>query len=207
MNVNEFQIPDNPNVFFIWLKKMSEKVWESIELKRGVFGFQTQKETKWLEGLSEDKIAEYEIELGFAFPEIYKFYLRNMNGTEKPAINTYGDSETVAYTADYYSFPRDLEIVKDRIKWIYEEFLVDEDEIRREKIPHIIPIVGHRFLIADNCAENPVLSIYGRDAIVYAPNLQKFLIADIFENSSMVETNLTFEIKLWLDDDLFYTNK
>ncbi len=207
MKVKEFQIPDNPNVFFSWLKKMSEKVWENVELKRGVFGFQTQKETKWLEGLSEEEIAEYEIELGFAFPEIYKFYLRNMNGTDKLAINTYGDSEEVAYAADYYSFPRDLEIVKDRIKWIYEEFLVDEEEVRSEKIPHILPIVSHRFLIADNCVENPVLSMYGKDVVVYAPSLQKFLVADIFENGSMIAADISYEIKLWLDDDLFYTNK
>jgi hypothetical protein len=206
MNVKEFQIPDNPNVFFSWLKKMSEKVWENVELKRGVFGFQNQRETKWLEGLSEEEITEYENELGFAFPKIYKFYLRNMNGTNKPAINNYGDSEVVAYAADYYSFPRDLEIVKDRIKWIYDEFLINEEEVKRKNIPHIIPIVGHRFLIADNCAENLVLSMYGRDVIIYAPNLQKFLVADIFENSSMVETNLNYEVKLWLDDDLEYLN-
>jgi len=206
MNTKDFQIPDNPNVFFQWLKKMSEKFWENVEMKRGVFGFQTQKETKWLEGLLEEEITEYESELGFALPEIYKFYLRNMNGTDKPAVNNYGDSETAAYASDYYSFPRDLEIVKDRIKWIYDEFLVDEEEVRSEKIPHIIPIVGHRFLIADNCAENPVLSMYGKDVIVYAPNLQKFLVADIFENSSMVATDLSYEVKLWLDDDPFYTN-
>lgn len=206
MNAKDFQIPDNPNIFFSWLKKMSEKVWENIELKRGVFGFQTQKETKWLEGLFEEEIAEYEVELGFSFPEIYKFYLRNLNGTDKPAINTYGDSEAVAYAPYYYSFPRDLEIVKDRIKWIYNEFLVDEEEIERERIPHIIPIVGHRFLIADNCAENPVLSMYGRDVVVYAPNFQKFLIADIFENGFTVTNDIDYKIKLWLDDDPFYTS-
>ncbi len=204
MSAKDFQIPDNPNIFFRWLKKMSEKIWENLEMKRGIFGFQTQKETKWLEGLTEAEITEYEIELGFAFPEIYKFYLRNMNGTDKPAINNYGDSEIIAYAPDYYSFPRDLEAVKDRIRWIYDEFFIDEEEIKREKIPHIIPIVGHRFLIADNCAENPVLSMYGRDVVVYAPNLQKFLIADIFENSSMVAADINYEIKLWLDDDPFY---
>lgn len=206
MNAKDFQIPDNPSIFFRWLKELSERVWGNIEVKRGIYSFQTQKEMKWLEGLAEKEIADYESELGFAFPEIYKFYLRNMKGTDKPAINNYGDSEVVASISDYYSFPRDLEIVKDRIKWIYDEFFVDEEEIRREKIPHIIPIVSHRFLIADNCAENPVLSIYGRDVITYAPNLQKFLVADIFENSSMVETDLNYEIKLWLDDNPFDTN-
>lgn len=206
MNAKDFQIPDNPNVFFQWLKKMSEKIWENVKIKRGIFGFETQKETIWIEGLTESEITEYENELGFAFPEIYKFYLRNMNGTDKLAINNYGGSETIAYAPDYYSFPRDLGAVKDRIKWIYDEFLVDEEDVKREKIPHIVPIVGHRFLVTDNCAENPVLSMYGRDVVVYAPNLQKFLIADIFENNSMVAPDINYEIKLWLDDDPFYTN-
>lgn len=202
MKVENFPNHENPNVFFSWLKKMSEEFWAKGTIRRGIFGFQTQKETKWLEGLTEEEIREFEFELGFDFPEIYKFYLRNMNGTDKPSINIYGNEETVSYAPNFYSFPRDLNIIKDRINWIYEEFLVDEEDVRREKIPHIIPIVGHRFLIADNCAENPVLSMYGRDTIVYAPNLQSFLVADIFRESSSVPTDLNYEIKFWLDDDI-----
>jgi len=196
-----FQFHENPNVFFPWLKKLSEKVWENTEIKKSVFGFQTQQGTKWNEGLTEEEIEEFENKLGFGFPEIYKFYLRNMNGTDKPAINTYGNQQTVAYAPSYYSFPRDLEVIKNRIQWIYDEFLIDEEEIKREKISHIIPIVGHRFLIADNCEGNPVLSMYGRDSIIYAPNLQSFLVADIFQNHSNIATNLDFEIKFWLNYD------
>lgn len=48
--------------------------------------------------------------------------------------------------------------------------------------------------------------MYGRDMVIYAPNLQEFLVADIFENSSMVSTDTKYEVKLWLDDDPFYTN-
>ncbi|MBA3785685.1 MAG: hypothetical protein H0X15_09145 [Acidobacteria bacterium] len=206
MNIEKLQFPENPNVFFSWLKKLSEKVWENIEPREGIFGFQTQKETKWIEGLSEEEIEEYESELGFLFPEIYKTYLRNMNGTDKPAINFYGNGESIAYAPNYYSFPRDLEIVKDRVQWIYKEFLVDEEEVQRENIPHIIPIVSHRFLIADNCAKNPILSMHGRDSILYAPSLESFLVADIFRNHSIVTTDSEFQIKLWLDEDLEYLN-
>lgn len=200
MNTENFIIHENPNVFFLWLKKTSEKVWENIEIKRGISGFQTQKETKWLDGLSEDEIKEFEVELGFEFPEIYKRYLRNLNGTDKPAKNIYGNEDSVGFAPNFYSYPRDLDVIKDRIKWIYDEFLVDEEEVKRVKIPHILPIVGHRFLIADNCAENPVLSMYGRDVIPYAPNLQEFLVADIFRESSIVSVDLNYEIKFWLDD-------
>ena len=201
MNINNLQIPQNPSDFFPWLKDTSETFWNDIEIRKGIFGFQTQKQTKWLKGLSGKEIQDYESELGFAFPEIYKLYLRNMNGTDKPAINVYGNSETVAYASNYFSFPRDLETVKGSIKWIYEEFSVDEETVRRENIPHIIPIVSHRFLIADNCAENPVLSMYGRDSILYAPTLESFLVADIFQDGSMVKTDSNFEVKFWLEDD------
>lgn len=206
MNTENLQIPQNPTDFFPWLKEASEKFWKDIEIKKGIYGFQTQKQTNWLVGLPEKEIKEYESELGFLFPEIYKTYLRNMNGTDKPAINIYGNSETVAYAADYHSFPRDLEIIKDKIEWIYEEFSVNEEIVKREKIPHIIPIVSHRFLIADNCTENPVLSMYGRDSILYAPNLESFLVADIFQNHSNVPTDSGFQIKFWLDEDLEYLN-
>jgi hypothetical protein len=202
MHVENLQFPQNPSDFFLWLKETSEAFWSDIEINKGVFGFQTQKETKWLKGLSEAEIQAYEATLGWAFPEVYKNYLRNMNGTDKPAINVYGNSEKVAYAAGYYSFPRDLAIVGDKIKWIYEEFSVDEETVRRENIPHIIPIVSHRFLIADNCAENPVLSMQGRDSILYAPSLESFLAADIFQNHSNVPTDSDFQIKLWLDEDL-----
>ena len=170
----KYTISENANRFFSWLKKLSEKVWENVEPREGIFGFQTQRETKWIEGLFDEEIEEYESELGFVFPEIYKFYLRTMNGTDKPAINIYGDGESVAYAPNYYSFPRDLEIIKDKIQWIYREFLVDEEEVQRKNISHIIPIVSHRFLIADNCAENPILSMHGRDSIFEMRQSSKF---------------------------------
>jgi hypothetical protein len=191
----------------LWLKKTSEQIWESVEIERGVFGFQTQRETKWLEGLMEEEIKDFESELGFQFPEIYKFYLRNMNGTDKPAKNIYGTEEIVDFAPNFYSYPRDLEIIRDKIKWIYEEFAIDEDKVKREKIPHIIPIVGHRFLIADNCAEHPVLSMYGKDVIVYAPNLQSFFVGHVFRKDLNISTESAFEIKFWLDADREFLNE
>lgn len=207
MDFENLQIPESPDEFFSWLKEESEKFWENVEIKKGVFGFQIQKGTKWLEGLSESEIEKYENELGFAFPEIYKIYLRNMNGTDKLAINVYGYSETVAYAPKFYSFPRDLDIVKDRIQWIYEEFEVNEEIVRRENIPHIIPIVSHRFLIADNCLENPVLSMQGTDSILYVETLKSLLVLDIFYSGALVIGDSNIEVKFWLQSDLDEINE
>lgn len=202
MKVDNLQIPQGPEKFFSWLKNTSEKYWDNIKIKKGICGFQTQKQTKWLKGLNRKEIKAYETELGFCFPDIYKFYLRNMNGTDKPAINVYAGCEPAVFAANYYSFLRDLEIVKDNIKWIYEEFSVNEERVRQERIPHIIPIVGHRFLVADNCIENPVLSMYGQDSILYAPNLESFLVADIFQNGSRIQTDTELPVKFWINENL-----
>jgi hypothetical protein len=203
MSSENFPIHQNPHVFFPWLKKLSEKVWENIELKQGVFGFQIQKGTKWNSGLTEDEIEDFEKELGLSFPEIYKFYLRYLNGTDKDFKNIYGNGMTEAFAPGFYSFPRDLDIIKDRINIVYKDFLVHENFVRSGAIPRIIPIVSHRFLIVDGCAKNPVLSIHQRDAMLYAPTLESFLVADIFENSSPVAIDESeFQVDFWFDDYL-----
>ena len=95
------QPPQNPEEFFPWLKTESEELWERWEkrelwddersikerLREIMKGKRRQNDdrygTKWLPGLTDNQIADYEKEMGFAFPEIYKMYLKCMNGTEE----------------------------------------------------------------------------------------------------------------------------
>jgi SMI1/KNR4 family protein SUKH-1 len=128
-----------------------------------------------LRGLSDEEIAKYEKEMGLCFPEIYKLYLRHMNGTDKPTINVYGECGEPYWSASgYYSYPRDLDDVRDTIKWIHDDFGATPEFIEDNKIPRIVPIISHRFLVMDRCAETPVLSMHGRDSIFYAPSLERF---------------------------------
>lgn len=201
MYIEDLHPPDKPEVFFPWLKKASEEHWQSVEINRGIYGFQIQKGTKWLRGLSDEEIAEFEREMGCPFPEIYKLYLRHMNGTDKPTINVYGDcGEPYRYASGYYSYPRDLDDVRDTIKWIHDDFGITPESIENHKIPRIMPIVSHRFLVMDRCAGNPVLSMYGRDSIFYAPSLETFLVNDIFKGGIIVADESADELKFWLDD-------
>jgi len=172
------------DAFFVWLKKTSEKQWETIELNRTIYGFQIQKGTKWLKGLSDSDIAEYEQIMGFGFPEVYKLFLRQMNGTDKQTINIYGESgEPYRYGVGFYSYPRDLEAVKARIAVVLEAFRVILGAIEQQVIPHIMPIIEHRFLVMDRCEGNPVLSIYEDDSILYAASLPQLLVTEIFQGS------------------------
>ncbi len=77
MYLDNVQPPNIPDDFFSWLKKTSEEHWAHVEINRDIYGFQVQKDTKWLRGLSDEEIAKYEQEMGFSFPDIYKTYLRS----------------------------------------------------------------------------------------------------------------------------------
>ena len=168
--------------FFVWLKKTSENLWGITEINRIIYGFQIQKGTKWLPGLSEPDIAEYERIMGFGFPEVYKLFLRHMNGIDKHTINIYAESgEPYRYGVGFFSYPRDLDLLKARIAGVLEAFQITPGTISEQNIPHIMPIIEHRFLVMDRCEGNPVLSIHEDDLILYAASLPQLLIAEIFQ--------------------------
>ncbi|HMF34710.1 MAG TPA: hypothetical protein VKK79_25025 [Candidatus Lokiarchaeia archaeon] len=183
------------------MKQASEAFWETISVRTDIYGFQIQPGTTWNPGLSIEEIANYEAEVGFAFPPIYKEYLKVMNGTNTPAINVYGDSgNPPQFAKEYYAYPEDLPQVMDKILWIYDECKISPEEVESQEIPHILPIVSHRFLIVDRCPSNPVLSMYGNDIIPYSRNLMVFLFDDIF-NAHAQDTQLpaNLRVKFWLE--------
>lgn len=189
--------------FYIDFKNESEKLWESIDIDDRVTGLQLQRGTKWLSGLSGKEINEFEAEMGFVFPEVYKEFLKIMNGTDKDAINVYSNiGESYTYGTEYYSYPRDIGLVKEMVNWIYDSFHVTKKQIEENQIPHILPIMSHRFLIMDRCETNPVLSMYGNDVILYASSLPAFLVNDVF-NHHLSEPNMRYDVnvKFWFDFD------
>lgn len=85
-------VSKNPAKFFSWLKQESETLWKDKVLDDAIYGFQIQPGTRWNEGHTDTEIANYERDMGFAFPGIYKRYLKAMNGTDLDTINIYGRS-------------------------------------------------------------------------------------------------------------------
>jgi len=200
------------DAFFVWLRKSSEEYWAIVEINPNIYGFQIQTGTKWLRGLSKKEIDTYEWTMGFEFPAIYSIFLRNMNGTNKPTKNIYAESgEPYHYSVGYYSFPRDLDLVKAKIAWILDVFKLTAEDIEQMNIPHIMPITEHRFLVMDRCELNPVLSMYEDDVILYAPSLPQFLVSEIFQEGAQERTEqakwllklgkvpVNFKVKFWLD--------
>lgn len=163
-------------------KADTESVWNARKLNPGIYGFQIQKETKWLPGLTSSEILEYEAVLGFSFPDDVKLFLGFMNGLDTPEINIYGNDGTPhanAYT--FYSYPRDLESVKQMVSYIEEDYeeILDalSEEMEITTTYKFLPIYSHRYVVcSDDPRQSTVVSIYGTDAIVYGQNLQEYLL-------------------------------
>lgn len=100
----------------------------------------------------------------------------------------------------YFDWQKDEEAITSALDWPLEGLLFDVEEnslwpdswgTRPEKsddvhnkvaqlvaaAPKLIPITGHRYLLADSLdAENPVLSVWGSDIICYGSNLRNFML-------------------------------
>ncbi len=82
--------PDDSISFFETIKKESEIFWADTSPNKGIYGFQTQQDSKWRQGLSNAQLQEFENSIGFSFPTpLWSFY-KTMNGLTKKGINLYG---------------------------------------------------------------------------------------------------------------------
>jgi hypothetical protein len=177
--------------FLTEFKRHTEADWESCEINPHIYGFQAQKGTRWIEGLSEEKMAEYEDVLRAHFPHDLKAFLRVMNGTDLPRLNVYGNcGHPYAEGVGVYSYPRDIEIVKFLIKQVNSEreelrITLAEQGFDLAQEAGLVPFYIHRYVVCtSNLDSSVVLSIAsGSDAIVYGDSLQEYLEKEFFGES------------------------
>ena len=169
--------------FLAEFKRATEAKWSERSIHPGLYGFQFRRGTRWNPGLPDDKITEYETDLGLQFPTDLRTFLREMNGTDLPTQNDYGTSgEPPRESVGVYSYPRDLELVKRRIEeWRgYRVELAatlareDFDLVRQAGL---VPIYAHRCVVCEpDLARSVVLSIAdASDTIVYGNSLREYL--------------------------------
>lgn len=165
------------------IKEKTEKQWENITLD-SCYGFQIQEDSKWNKGLSEEELAHFEEEMGFAFPEMLCNYYRVMNGLNKPGINVYGYSDIpFAYQSKFYSYPNDLQLINEYINWVFDENNTNYDELKKTGASRIFPIYSHRFMLLD-VPSNPILSMHGNDIIYWCKDIFELFDVDIFEKTT-----------------------
>lgn len=163
-------------------KLQTEHYWAQREINPIVYGFQIQRGTRWNDGLTETEITDYEGVLNVRFPEDFRLMLSVMNGTDLPTINVYGHcGEPFAYGVGVYSYPRDLDLVKERMELVQNDAaeLSQELCINFPSSDRLVPIFAHRYVVCRlDPSESPVVSIMDLDAVYYGDNLQNYLLAE-----------------------------
>jgi hypothetical protein len=173
------QITDD---FLTNFRKETEDRWSKKAINNRIYGFQIQPGTKWLPGLTEHLIDQYESQLKFKFPHDMRRLLRYINGTDQPTLNIYGSSgEPHEFGPGVYSYPRDIEHIIARLQSV----AVDRSEIATDLLNNgfdlkdsakLLPIYSHRYVVCDlDQRSSTVLSICGTDAIIYGDCLRDYL--------------------------------
>ena len=202
-NYIKLPAPDDSIDFFETVKRLSEKYWATTDINKELYGFQVQRNTKWKDGLNDNQLDDFEKSLNITFPVGLRNFYKTMNGLDKPGINVYGNDGTEhSISPVYYSYPDDIELIKDKIEWILESNNLTNERLNIDNIPKIFPVTGHRFLILDD--NKQILSMYGDDIVYWAENISKLIANEIFDNIYNVED---FEsnpanaksVKFWLE--------
>jgi hypothetical protein len=167
--------------FILRFKQTTEERWRNKELNPMIYGYQFQKGTCWNPGLSEKEIDRYEKDIGIAFPNELRILLGFINGTDRPTVNIYGNDGSPHQTSvGVYTYPRDLELVKSRIEVLNENWKNIRTLLSEVALTHaggdLFPFFIHRFVVCGagypGC---PVISVHGRDAILYCESLRDYL--------------------------------
>ena len=171
------------DAFVTEFRMKTQQKWKVVKINPEIHGFQFQQGTRWLPGLSEPEINEYEAKLGGQFSDDLRRVFRHINGTDLPTLNVYGNSgEHHGTSVGVYSFPRDFAQIAGRIQdardnWKeIEEILKEQGDFELKKNMILVPFYIHRYIVCGpDRASGPVLSIHGTDVIVYADNLHQYL--------------------------------
>ena len=132
--------------------------------------------------MSDPQVNEYEERVGFRFPYDVRLLLSQINGTDLPTLNVYGDCGEPHRTGlGVYSYPRDI----DHVLLMIQEVTADRPQIvevlRMDgfDLPDdasLLPFYSHRYVVCgSNRESSPVLSIHGTDAILYGEDLRQYL--------------------------------
>ena len=173
------------NEFLQDFKHKTEARWRERSIDPLVYGFQFQPGTLWNPGLTETDIGHYQAILGIRFPHDLTTLLRTLNGTDIPMLNVYGSCDEPHRTIfGVYSYPRDIEVVKEQIKDVRSLRTEITNELADQGFglpaeADLMPIYFHRYVLcSSNLNESVVLSINGADAVVYADCLEQFLVKE-----------------------------
>ncbi len=183
-------------------RRASEDFWRGETIRADLWGGQIQPGTRWISGLSDGEIEQYEADVGARFPHAFRDYLSEMNGTDMPRIDVRGGSgKPRAFIPGFYSYPRDIELVR--------LLIADADSNRTElqatlleqgfQLPddaRLVPIFAHRYVVCTSDPnESAVVSIWSpSDAIVYGCSLLDYLEREVLSEQADGDSSVNLPV-------------
>jgi hypothetical protein len=176
----------------------------------GVGGSDWQRGTRWAGGLSEEQIEQIERRWSLRFPPDYRLFLRVLHTIDRPTLGAFYNDDSPSHLVprkrpSFYNWLVDEEVLLGRFDWLVEGLQFDVEHnrlwlpgwgvkpstlsVQKERVralvaaaPHMIPVFGHRYLLAEPCQSgNPIFSIYQSDIIVYGPDLRTYFLREFLE--------------------------
>lgn len=176
--------------------------------KNNLGGIAWQKGTRFANPLNASQIKTLEKEVGFAFPADYRLFLEHLHATNKARTGaSFGENGNLTATKKpgFRDWLTESDAIDEATSSVFEGFIFDieqsavwskrwgkrpttkkarEKALRAQfaKAPKLIPIFGHRFLLAEpNKIGNPVFSIHQTDIIIYGANLRDCLLREFHQ--------------------------
>lgn len=194
-------IPENFTEFLYWIKKRTETLWSNEDdCFQGFYG------AKW-QPLTEEQINSVELKYSIEFIPEHREFLKVLHAIDKKEIIEYEDENGETVLEEhmlFYNWLEDEEEIQQRLYSLSDWLFFDVDgankvwlkswgikpkskEKRKEifddwfsKIPNLIPMLGHRFVVSDsNLKWKPILSMWGSDIIVMGWNFRTYLLNEM----------------------------
>ncbi len=186
-------VPERFGVEFLeWLREATELAWDRLDETVGPeLGPRWRAGTRWTGGLDDVSIAQVERRYRVRFPPEHRLFLQTLHSTTPGRRGyRYGHHDhPVAYEAQgFYDWSRDetsIRAAKSEVKNTMRLLPFDDDEpwqtrwIASEPKPSLIPILGHRYVVADD--SQWVLSIMDEDAMIYGVGLRDYLLHELVD--------------------------
>ena len=175
------------------------------------------RDAKW-QGLTPAEIDALEIKYNIKFTPDHRLFLEILHTIDKlePYEYTESPEEDADVFIEHHHFFynwNDEQTIEEKSHWAYDTIFYDvaeEDGVwlkswgerpknkkEQEKIfaewynkaPKLLPIKAHRFIVSEPLAsDNPILSIWGSDTIVYGWNLKSYLLREIGHHLSIYDS-------------------